>query len=69
MTPLEDRLRAAIRAKADEIRADAPPLRLPPAVGVPFFSTTAAARKRERWHSGPGDAGSRRRHPPSWLPP
>jgi hypothetical protein len=29
MTPLEDKLRAAFRAKADEIRPDAPPLRLP----------------------------------------
>jgi mannan endo-1,4-beta-mannosidase len=29
MTPLEEKLRAAFRAKADEIRPDAPPLRLP----------------------------------------
>jgi hypothetical protein len=29
MTPLEDRIRAAIRAKADEIRTGAPSLRLP----------------------------------------
>ncbi len=30
MTPIEDKLRAAIRARADEIEPYAPPLLLPP---------------------------------------
>ena len=57
MTPLEDRLRAAIRAKADEIRADAPPLRLPArrrrslflAYGGGEKKGTLAQRSWRRW--------------------
>jgi hypothetical protein len=57
MTPLEDRLRAAIHAKADEIRADAPPLRLPARRRRSLFLAhgggekkgTPAQRSWQRW--------------------
>jgi hypothetical protein len=57
MTPLEDKLRAAIRAKADEIRPDAPPLRLPArsrrsrflAYGGGEKEGRPAQRARQRW--------------------
>ncbi len=73
MTPLEDRVRDAIRARAAEVPPDAvPPLRLPTAAGPSSLSLTVAAREKEDRRSEPGpvapgpDApGSRRSPPPS----
>jgi hypothetical protein len=60
MTPLEDRLRAAIRAKAAEIRPDPPPLHLP------------ARRRRSlllAYGGGEKKGAQAWRAPPRWLAP
>jgi mannan endo-1,4-beta-mannosidase len=60
MTPLEDKLRAAFRARADEIRPDAPPLCLP------------ARRRRSAFlvYRGGEKSGARaQRSRPGWAAP
>ena len=53
MTPLEDRVRDAIRAKAAEVPPDAvPPLRLRPAAGPPL-SRSRWQGEREGRRAGP----------------
>ena len=57
MTPLEDRVRDAIRAKAAEVPPDAvPPLRLP-ARRRPRFSLAHGGGERRRTGGRPGRAG------------
>src|SRR6202044_745987 len=46
MTPIEDKLRAAIRARADEIEPYAPPLLLPPRRRRSFFLAHGGGGKR-----------------------
>jgi mannan endo-1,4-beta-mannosidase len=46
MTPIEDKLRAAIRARADEIEPYAPPLRLPPRRRRSFFLAHSGGEKK-----------------------
>ena len=46
MTPIEDKLRAAIRARADEIEPYAPPLLLPPRRRRSFFLAHGGGEKR-----------------------
>ena len=74
MTPLEDRVRDAIRAKAAEVPPDAvPPLRLP-GRRRSSFSLTQGGRKRAGGLAeparGPGGPGPRPWPPrPGWRPP
>ena len=76
-TPLEDRVRDAIRAKAAEVPPDAvPPLRLPGRRRSSFLSLTAAGREKEDRRGGrgpgapgPGGPGPRPSPPqPGWRP-
>ena len=58
MTPLDDRVRDAIRAKAAEVPPDAvPPLRLPARRRSSSLSLTAAGGGKEGWRAGPGPGG------------
>ena len=71
MTPLEDRVRDAIRAKAAEVPPGAvPPLRLPPP--VPLLSHDGGRERPggRRRGPGPGAPGPRPSPPrPGWRPP
>jgi len=53
MTPVEDQLRAAFRAKADEVSPDPPPLRLPaPGLRSLFLAHGGGGNKGTRAHQG-----------------
>ena len=53
MTPVEDQLRAAFRAKADEIRPDPPPLRLSaPGLRFPFPAHGGGGNREQAAHRG-----------------
>ena len=53
MTPLQDKLRAALRETADEIPAQAPPLRLSPQRGGREAGTPGGAPGPCRWPPRP----------------
>ena len=64
MTPLEDEVRKAFRAKADQVRSMwCRPCVCPPAAGASFLWPTVADRG---WERRPGAAGSRQQLRRSW---